>query len=378
MATTPLEQLDEHGQSVWIDFLSRDVRRGGRPAGPDRPGRPTASPPTRPSSRARSPTATPTTSSCARSSRRRARAEGGLPRSSPCATSSGACDLLKQVHDDGDGKDGWVSLEVDPNLAHDTEGTIEEAKRLHALVDRQNLLVKIPATKEGLPAIEESIAARHPDQRHADLLARAPPRGRRGLRPRARAPRRGRRRPGQRRLGRLLLRLARRHRGRQAPRRDRRPRRAEGQARDRERQARLPDLQGDLLRRPLGGARGQGRHACSGRLWASTSTKNDAYKDTIYVEELVGPETVNTMPRELVEAVLDHGDIRGNTIEEDLDGARKVFEDLKAAGHRLRRRRGDAREGGRGEVRQVLQGAVLGRRVQARRAGGRMSELAGG
>ena len=67
-------------------------------------------------------------------------------------------------------------------------------------------------------------------------------------------------------------------------------------------------------------------------LWASTSTKNDAYKDTIYVEELVGPETVNTMPRELVEAVLDHGDIRGNTIEEDLDGARKVFDDLKAAG----------------------------------------------
>ena len=67
-------------------------------------------------------------------------------------------------------------------------------------------------------------------------------------------------------------------------------------------------------------------------LWASTSTKNDAYKDTIYVEELVGPETVNTMPRELVEAVLDHGEIRGNTIEEDLDGARKVFEDLKAAG----------------------------------------------
>ena len=56
------------------------------------------------------------------------------------------------------------------------------------------------------------------------------------------------------------------------------------------------------------------------------------YKDTIYVEELVGPETVNTMPRELVEAVLDHGEIRGNTIEEDLDGARKVFDDLKAAG----------------------------------------------
>ena len=67
-------------------------------------------------------------------------------------------------------------------------------------------------------------------------------------------------------------------------------------------------------------------------LWASTSTKNPDYRDMIYVEELVGPETVNTMPRELVEAVLDHGEIRGNTLEEDLDGARKVFDDLKAAG----------------------------------------------
>ena len=171
----------------------------------------------------------------------------------------GACDLLKQVHDEGSGRDGWVSLEVDPNLAHDTQGTIDEAKRLHELVDRPNLFVKIPATKEGLPAIEESIARGHPDQRHADLLARPPPRGRRGLRPRPRAARRGRRGPGQRRVGRVVLRLARRHRGRQAPRRARRPRRAQGQARDRERQARLPDLQGDLLGRPLEGARGQGR-----------------------------------------------------------------------------------------------------------------------
>ncbi len=60
-----------------------------------------------------------------------------------------ACDLFKSVWDEGDGKDGWVSLEVDPNLAHDTQGTIDEAKRLHAMVERDNLLIKIPATRRG-------------------------------------------------------------------------------------------------------------------------------------------------------------------------------------------------------------------------------------
>jgi transaldolase len=67
-------------------------------------------------------------------------------------------------------------------------------------------------------------------------------------------------------------------------------------------------------------------------LWASTSTKNPEYRDVIYVEELVGPDTVNTMPRETVEAVLDHGEIRENPLEEDVDGARKVLDDFKAAG----------------------------------------------
>src|SRR6185436_14397207 len=69
-----------------------------------------------------------------------------------------ACDILRPVWDKGEGKDGWVSLEVDPNLAHDTEKTKSEAIRLHKLVDRPNLFIKIPATVEGLKAIEDSIA----------------------------------------------------------------------------------------------------------------------------------------------------------------------------------------------------------------------------
>src|SRR5919202_6219694 len=71
---------------------------------------------------------------------------------------SDACDLLRRVWDAGKGQDGYVSIEVDPNFAGDTEATIDEAERLHAAIDKPNLHVKIPATKEGLPAIEEMLA----------------------------------------------------------------------------------------------------------------------------------------------------------------------------------------------------------------------------
>ena len=127
--------------------------------------------------------------------RRARRAEGDLPRARRATTSATPATSCKPVWDDGDGKDGWVSLEVDPNLAHDTEGTIDEAKRLHALVDRPNLFIKIPATVEGLPAIEETIAAGIPVnvtlifslERHREV-AEAYVRGLKRLRRRRRRP----------------------------------------------------------------------------------------------------------------------------------------------------------------------------------------------
>ena len=329
MATTPLEQLDEHGQSVWIDFLSRDFVEGGDLQGLIDQG-------------VRGVTSNPTIFQSAIADGdsydeqlREVLKETTEPKEVFLQLAvrdiQGACDLLKQVHDEGDGKDGWVSLEVDPNLAHDTEGTIEEAKRLHALVDRKNLLVKIPATKEGLPAIEESIAGGIPInvtlifslERHREV-AEAYVRGLERLVE-------GGGDPGS--VASVASFFVSRV--------------------DTEADKRLDEIGGhDELKGKLAIANaklayqtykeifsGDRWEALAGKgasvqrpLWASTSTKNDAYKDTIYVEELVGPETVNTMPRELVEAVLDHGEIRGNTIEEDLDGARKVFEDLKAAG----------------------------------------------
>jgi transaldolase len=329
MATTPLEQLAEHGQSVWIDFLSREFVEDGDLQGLIDQG-------------VNGVTSNPTIFQSAIADGdaydeqlREILKDETEPKEVflQLATRDirGACDLLKQVHDDGSGRDGWVSLEVDPNLAHDTQGTIEEAKRLHELVDRKNLLVKIPATKEGLPAIEESIAGGIPInvtlifslERHREV-AEAYVRGLERLVESGGDPG-------------SVASVASFFVSRV----------------DTEADKRLDDIGGhDELKGKLAIAnaklayqtykeifsgdrwqaladKGASVQRC---LWASTSTKNDAYKDTIYVEELVGPETVNTMPRELVEAVLDHGDIRGNTIEEDLDGARKLFEDLKAAG----------------------------------------------
>src|SRR3954471_19830934 len=157
MATTPLEQLAEHGQSVWIDFLSREFVEQGDLKGLIDQG-------------VRGVTSNPTIFQSAIADGddydeqlREILRDETEPKEVFLRLAArdiqGPCDLLKPVHEEGAGtRDGWVSLEVDPNLANDTEGTIEEAKRLRDLVDRPNLFVKIPATKEGLPAIEASIA----------------------------------------------------------------------------------------------------------------------------------------------------------------------------------------------------------------------------
>ena len=325
---TPLKQLGEQGQSVWIDFLSRRFVQDGDLAGLVRDG-------------VVGVTSNPTIF-------QGAIAEGDAYDDQIRELSSSesdpkeiflalarddirdACDVLKAVWDEGDGKDGWVSLEVDPNLAHDTEGTIAEAKRLHALVEKPNLLIKIPATREGLHAIEETIAAGIPVnvtlifslERHREV-AEAYVRG----------------------LQRLVE--------------------SGGDASkiasvasffvsrvDTEADKRLDELGGhDELKGTLAIANAKLAYATyqeifSGPeweklaaagatpqrcLWASTSTKNPEYRDVIYVEELIGPDTVNTMPRETVEAFQDHGNVE-RTLDQDVEGARRVLEAFAEAG----------------------------------------------
>ena len=128
------------------------------------------------------------------------------------------CEIMAPVYESTKA-DGRVSIEVEPDLANDTDGTIASAQELWQAVDRPNAYIKIPATEEGLPAITATIAAGHQCQRHPDLQRRALPRCHGRLPERARAgPRRGTRpRPDL--LGRLVLRLPGRHRGRQAARR---------------------------------------------------------------------------------------------------------------------------------------------------------------
>ncbi|HEX5781497.1 MAG TPA: transaldolase, partial [Solirubrobacteraceae bacterium] len=152
-----MKQLAEQDQSVWIDFLSRKFVHDGDLAGLVREG-------------VVGVTSNPTIFQAAIADGdayddqiRELSATESEPKEIFLALARddirAACDLLRPVWDEGEGKDGWVSLEVDPNLAHDTQATIDEAKRLHALVERDNLLIKIPATPEGLPAIEEAIAS---------------------------------------------------------------------------------------------------------------------------------------------------------------------------------------------------------------------------
>ncbi len=242
-----------------------------------------------------------------------------------------ACDLLRKVWDEGGGKDGYVSIEVDPTLAYDTEGTVAQALRFHKLIDRPNLFVKIPATKPGLPAIEDMIAKGKSinvtlifSLRRYVEVAEAYIRGLERLVAGGGDPT-------------VVASVASFFVSRV----------------DTETDRRLDEIGGhDELKGKLGIANARlayeryeqlfsgerweflaGKGASPQRcLWASTSTKNPAYRDTMYVEELIGPMTVNTMPPETIEAFQDHGKVVRNTVKRDLDGVRKLLEDLAKAG----------------------------------------------
>ena len=232
----------------------------------------------------------------------------------------GACDVLDDVWDGSHGMDGFVSLEVDPRLADDTERTIAEARRLFAKVDRRNLLIKVPGTRAGLPAIETLISEginvnvtlmfslRHYEDVVAAYL--------RGVE-KAEDPTRVTSVASlfisrvTRAIDRLLDEIgtdeANEIKGRIAI----------DNAKQIYRRYREIFFEGDELAAAAlaKGARPQRV------LWASTSTKNPDYSDVRYVEELIGPDTINTVPPETLEAFRDHGTIRGDTITHEMDRA---------------------------------------------------------
>jgi transaldolase len=242
-----------------------------------------------------------------------------------------ACDLLRPVWDSGKGKDGYVSIEVDPTLAYDTEATFEQAMRFHEEIDRPNLFVKIPATRPGLPAIEDMIAHGRSInvtlifslQRYREVVE-AHIRGLERLVAAGKDPS-------------AVASVASFFVSRVDTETDRRLDEAGGHD---ELKGRLAIANAKLAyehwleaysgpRWEYLESKGATKQRC---LWASTSTKNPEYRDVIYVEELVAPETVNTMPAETIAAFQDHGEVRGATALEGLDEARALIDELAAAG----------------------------------------------
>lgn len=245
-----------------------------------------------------------------------------------------ACDVLAKAYEASDGVDGRVSIEVDPRLAHDTDKTILQAIELWKIVDRPNVLIKIPATLAGLPAITAVIAEgisvnvtlifsveRHKAVIDAYLagLEKAKNAGHDLSRIHSVASF-------------FVSRV------------------------DTEIDARLEKIGSDealALRGQAGVANARLAYAAYEKvfvggdrfkalaadgarvqrpLWASTGVKNPDYSDTLYVTELVAPNTVNTMPEKTLEAVADHGEVKGDTVTGTADAAQAVFDKLDAIG----------------------------------------------
>lgn len=244
----------------------------------------------------------------------------------------GALDVLAPVHDRSDGRDGFVSVEVDPGLAHDEAGTEAAARELHARIDRPNLLVKIPATVEGVPAIRTMISEGHSINvtlifsldRYRDVME-AYVSGLEALRASGASDLSGVASVASFFISRVDTEVDRRLEALGGPAAELRGTAAVAQA----------QLAYQHFLEVFSGPRWEALAAHGARvqrpLWASTSTKNPAYPDTLYVDSLIGPDTVNTLPDATLEAFADHGTL-ARTIDADVDGAQRAWAAVAEAG----------------------------------------------
>ncbi|HEY5024468.1 MAG TPA: transaldolase [Acidimicrobiales bacterium] len=247
--------------------------------------------------------------------------------------------VLRPVHDSSQGVDGYVSLEVAPSLAHDTEGTIAAARHFHQLVDEPNLYVKIPATAEGVAAIRAMIAEGRSInitllfslERYDDVIL-AYIWGLEDLVASGVTDLSAVRSVASFFVSRVDTEVDRRL--------DTLAASAPGRA------AEIESLRGTaavaqaqcanaLFTERFSGPRWEALAAKGAKvqrpLWASTSTKNPAYPDLLYVDSLIGPDTVNTMPDDTITAFLDHGTV-ARTVDTHTDGARHALARIDAAG----------------------------------------------
>jgi transaldolase len=329
MAESRLHKLADFGQSVWIDFLSRDLLRSGelaRRMHDDAVVGVTSNP----TIFQKAISAGNAYDEQLREVLEKERDPKEVFLQLAVKDVSDALDLLRPVWDEGSGRDGYVSIEVDPNFAYETQATIDEAQRLHETIDRPNLFVKIPATAPGLPAIEEMIARGRSInvtlifslQRYSEV-AEAYIRGLERLVEGGGDPS-------------SVASVASFFVSRVDTETDRRLDEIDGHD---ELKGKLAVANAKLAYRRykeiFAGKRWQAleeKGATPQRcLWASTSTKNPEYRDVMYVEELIGPHTVNTMPEETIEAFQDHGEV-APTLEQGIDDAKRLFEQLEQAG----------------------------------------------
>ena len=339
-AVNPLKQLQTFGQSIWLDYIRRDLLKGGdlqRLIDEDGLRGMTSNPAIFEKAIAGSTQYQDFLDSLAGRADLDAKARYELL---AIRDIQDAADLLRPVYESTKKRDGYVSLEVSPYLAHDTNGTLEEARRLWKTVNRENVMIKVPGTTEGIPAfrqligeginvnvtllfaqgVYEEVAAAYVDgvekfaatggdvSRIASVASFFISR-----------------------IDSLVDSLL------------------NDQIKKETDPARKAKLQSILGKVAI--ANGKLTYEAYGRifssprwkvlaakgaqtqrvLWASTSTKNPAYRDVLYIEELIGPDTVNTVPPATIDAFRDHGKPR-QSLTEDLDGARKTMSDLASVG----------------------------------------------
>ena len=336
----PLKALQDHGQAVWLDFLARGfTAKGGLKKLVDDDG-------------LRGVTSNPSIfeqaighsdeydDAIARMLDANDRAIGEIFEELAVEDIKQATDVLRPVYDATKGADGYVSIEVSPYLAHDTAATIAEARRLWREVDRKNLMIKVPATQEGLPAIRDLIG----DGINVNItllfaqavyeqVVEAYLSGLEALAAKGGDVSR-------------IASVASFFVSRIDAAVDKLLDEKIAKANDPDEKARLGALKGKVAianaklayeryKHRFDGARWQalaGKGAKPQRLlWASTGTKNKAYSDVLYVEELIGPNTVNTIPTATMDAFRDHGTPR-DSLEDNVAEAERVLGDLARAG----------------------------------------------
>ena len=336
----PVKDLQNHGQAVWLDFLARGfIAKGELKQLVERDG-------------VRGVTSNPSIfekaigssdeydGAIAKVLKSGDRSVTDLYEQLAIEDIQHAADVLRPVYDELDGKDGFVSLEVSPYLANDTKATIAEAERLWKSVNRKNLMIKVPATPEGLPAIRHLIAQGISvnitllfSQRVYVEVAEAFLSGLQEYARKGGDPSH-------------VASVASFFVSRIDTAVDKQLDEKIAQANDPAEKQRLTALKGKIAianaklayqdyKRLFAGDAWQKLEAKGAKpqrlLWASTGTKNKDYSDVLYVEELIGKETVNTVPPATLDAFRDHGRLR-DSLEENVDEARQALAGLAESG----------------------------------------------